>query len=271
MVSDKSDGKPAAPMSAGGDLAERDTPPRREVYADYAAATPLAPEVLAAMQPFYVDLFYNPSAPYAAARRVHAKLDEARARMAKVLGTRAANITLTAGATEANNLAFAAVSGPVVCDAIEHESVLACAQDRGGTIVGVDSAGRVDPAAIAQAITPATELVSVELANGEVGTIQPIRAIAQIVAAERMRRLEEGERTPLLFHTDASQAAGQVSLNVSTLGVDLMTISAAKIYGPKQVGLLWHADGVALRPLVRGGGQEGGVRSGTENVAGAVG
>jgi cysteine desulfurase len=129
----------------------------------------------------------------------------------------------------------------------------------------------VDPRSLRDALTPTTELVSVELANGEVGTIQPLRELARVVHEERMRRLEAGSHVPLLLHTDASQAVGYVSVNASTLGVDLMTLSAAKVYGPKQVGALWHADGVALRPLVRGGGQEGGVRSGTENVAGAVG
>lgn len=244
---------------------------KRTVYLDHAAATPVAPEVFDAMVPFVRDEFFNPSAPYAPARAAKAHLEDARERVGHVIGSRAGNVTFTAGATEANNLAFAAVDGHVVTDAIEHESVLACAHNREVTIVGVDTAGRVDPDTVRNVLTPATELVSVELANGEIGTIQPIREIARVVAAERMRRLEAGERRPLLLHTDASQAAGHVSVNVSTLGVDLMTLSAAKIYGPKQVGLLWHADGVPLRPLVRGGGQEGGLRSGTENVAGAVG
>lgn len=243
----------------------------RLVYLDHAAATPVAPEVRDAMEPYLTEQFYNPSAPYAPARSVRAAYEQARERLAHVLGSRGGNVTITAGATEANNLAYAAVGGQVVTDAIEHESVLACAKARGGALVGVDAAGRVDPKAVRAAICPETELVSIELANGEIGTIQPVREIARIVADERMRRLEAGETRPLLFHTDASQAAGHVSVNVSTLGVDLMTISAAKIYGPKQVGLLWHADGVALQPLVLGGGQEGGVRSGTENVAGAMG
>lgn len=243
----------------------------RMVYLDHAAATPLDPEVQQSMMPYYDECFFNPSAPYAPARSARAHLESARARLGRVLGSRAGNITLTAGATEANNLAFAAVDGLVVTDAIEHESVLACAHARGGVVVGVDSCGFVSPKAVANAIGPTTELVSIELANGEIGTIQPIRKIASVVNEERMRRLENNDRRPLLLHVDASQAAGHMSVNVSTLGADLMTLSAAKIYGPKQVGLLWHADGIALRPLVLGGGQEGGLRSGTENVAGAVG
>lgn len=242
-------------------------------YLDYAAATPLDPRVLEAMMPYLTTSFENPSAPYARAREVRAALEAARASLAHTIGARPGNVVITAGATEANNLAFATVSegGTVVTDAIEHESVLACAEALGGAVVGVSREGRVDPAEVAATITPSTELVSVEVANGEVGTLQPIREIAGVVSAERMRRLEAEERRPIWLHADASQAAGHVSVAVSSLGVDLMTLSAAKVYGPKQVGLLYAADGVRLSPLVLGGGQESGVRSGTENVAGVVG
>ena len=242
-------------------------------YLDYAAATPLDPQVLQAMLPYLTEQFENPSAPYARARAVRARVEEARATLAHLIGARPGNVVLTAGATEANNLAFATVSadGTVVTDAIEHESVLACAAARGGTVVGVSHEGRVDPAEVARAIAPTTELVSVEVANGEVGTVQPVREIARVVADERMRRLEEGDARPIWLHADASQAAGHVSIAVSALGTDLMTLSAAKVYGPKQVGLLYAAEGVRLSPLVLGGGQEAGVRSGTENVAGVVG
>ena len=240
-------------------------------YLDYAAATPVAPDVLEAMLPYFTEKFYNPSAPYAHARDVKRALEDARARLAHAIGAKPANITLTAGATEANNLAFASVTGQVITDAIEHESTLACARARGGTILPVSSEGFVDPEAVREAIGPDTELVSIALANGEIGTIQPLRAIAKVVRAERQRRLEAGQMRPLLLHTDATQAAGTLALAVASLGCDLMTLSAAKIYGPKQVGLLWAADGVELSPLILGGGQEKGLRSGTENVAGAVG
>lgn len=244
---------------------------RREVYLDHAAATPLAPEVWEAMEPYLKERFFNPSAPYAPARRVHVELEQARTTVARLLGARPDNVTFTAGATEANNLALASCDGHVVTTQIEHESILACVAGGDTTLVATGPNGLIDPQAVAAALQPSTQLVSIALANGEVGSIQPMRAIAQVVARERMRRLEAHDPTPLLLHTDASQAAGYTSLNVSTLGVDLMTLSAAKIYGPKQMGLLWHADGVALRPLVQGGGQEGGLRSGTENVAGAAG
>ena len=244
-----------------------------EAYLDHAAATPMAPEVLEAMMPYLTEFFENPSAPYARARAVRAKLEEARAACAHAIGAKADNLIFCAGATEATNLAFGSVSadGHVVTDAIEHESVLACARAREHTLVSVAFDGRVSAQSVAEAITPATELVSIELANGEVGTIQPIREIAGVVADERARRLEAGERRPLWLHTDASQAALTLSVSVSSLKVDLMTLSAAKIGGPKQVGALWAADGVCLSPIVLGGGQESGLRSGTQNVAGAIG
>lgn len=245
--------------------------PVRGAYLDYAAATPLDPEVLEAMGPYLTRRFYNPSAPYELARGVRDDVERARSTVARLIGARPDNLVFTAGATEANNLAFAAVEGHVVVDAIEHESVLACAGTHARRTVRVGRDGLVDPSAVARAIRPDTELVSIELANGEIGCVQPVREISRAVADERARRLEAGERTPIYLHTDASQAAGCLSVNVSSLGVDLLTLSAAKIYGPKQVGALWAADDVRLRPLVYGGGQEGGVRSGTENVAGVVG
>lgn len=274
--------RPAGPRAAQPrpDLRPAQSPTQRTdaahargVYLDYAAATPVAPEVLEAMLPYLTERFYNPSAPYALARGVREDLEAARTTLAHLVGGRPDNVTLTAGATEANNLAVSVASpgAHVVTDAIEHESVLACVEARSHAIVGVGPDGRVDPVAVARAITPETELVTIGLANGEIGTVQPLREVARVVAAERARRLEAGEGRPIWLHTDASQAAGHLSVNVSTLGVDLMTLSAAKVYGPKQVGLLWAADGVELRPLVLGGGQEGGVRSGTEDVAGAVG
>ncbi len=259
------------PVQQAGQGADSKPAGHAPVYLDYAAATPLAPEVLEAMAPYWNELFQNPSAPYASARKVRTKVDEAKATIAHLIGARPANITMTAGATEANNLAFAATDGHVVVSAIEHESVLACAKAREHTVVSVTGNGRIDPQEVAKAIRPDTTLVSIALANGEIGTIQPMRAIAQAVGRERQRRLEEGDHTPIWLHSDASQAVGSVTVNISSLGVDMLTVSAAKIYGPKQVGMLWAADGVALRPVLLGGGQENGLRSGTENVAGIIG
>ncbi|MBO4364890.1 MAG: cysteine desulfurase [Eggerthellaceae bacterium] len=241
------------------------------IYLDHAAATPMDARVAEAMRPYESDLFFNPSSPYMPAVQVRRRLEQARADLAHAIGGKPAEVVLTAGATESINLAFGSLDGHVVVPAIEHESVLACARQRSATLVSVDAKGRVSERDIQAAIGPDTQLVSVGLANNEIGTVQPLRAIAQVVAAERTRRLAAGDATPIYLHCDASQGAGQVDINVSSLGVDMITLNAAKIYGPKQVGLLWARADVRLRPRVLGGGQERGLRSGTENVSGAVG
>lgn len=242
-----------------------------DIYLDYAAATPVDARVLDAMLPFLGERFDNPSAPYARGRAAKRALEDARGRLARAIGAKPANVTLTAGATEANNLAFGCVEGPVAVSAIEHESIMAIVEPREHAVIPVEPDGTVEPATVRSMLTPGTELVSIALANGEIGTIQPLRAIAEVIRAERRRRLDAGEETPLYLHTDATQAAGLLHVDVSSTGADLVTLSAAKVYGPKQVGLLWARDGIALRPLVLGGGQEHGLRGGTENVAGAVG
>lgn len=244
-----------------------------QAFLDYAAATPLDARVLNAMAPYLTERFENPSAPYARARAVRDDVERARGDIARLMGARPANVTFTAGATEANNLAFAAIDqrAHVVVDAIEHESVLACANAHPNCVVSVGPDGRVDPKRVAALVEPTTQLVSVELANGEIGTIQPVREVARQLDKIREKRLAEGSKVPLFLHTDASQAAGSLSINVTSLGANMVTLSASKVYGPKQVGLLWADDSVRLRPLVLGGGQESGVRSGTENVPGIVG
>lgn len=241
------------------------------IYLDHAAATPMDSRVAAVMRPYESELFFNPSSPYLPGVQVRRDLERARADLAHAIGGKPAEVVLTAGATESINLAFGSLEGHVVVPAIEHASVLACACQHDATLVPVDAKGRVNEHDIAHAIRPDTQLVSVGLANNEIGTVQPLRAISQVVGEERMRRLSEGDLTPIYLHCDASQGAGQVDVNVSSLGVDMLTLNAAKIYGPKQVGLLWASSDVRLKPAVLGGGQERGLRSGTENVAGAVG
>lgn len=244
------------------------------IYLDYAAATPVDEQVLEAMLPYFSQDFANPSASYTPARQVHASVEDARARIAHLMGGKAANIVFTAGATEANNLALtaAAPGAHVIASAIEHASMRSCVLAReNGSLVPVDAQGFVSPDALKATILPDTELVSIALANGEIGTIQPLRELAQVVGDERTRRLAAGDMRPIYLHTDASQAAALKTLNVSSLGADLVTVSAAKMYGPKQMGLLWVRSGIELRPLVCGGGQEAGLRSGTENVPGIIG
>ena len=241
------------------------------LYFDHAAATPLDDRVLDAMRPYFSELFYNPSAPYAPAVEVKRAYQAAKHRLAVCVGGQASEIVMTAGATESVNLMIRSTRGHIVTSQIEHEAVLQSVNGRNVTVVAPTSKGVITAEAVRAALRPDTELVSVALANHELGTIQPLREIAEVVRLERERRLSAGEKTPIWLHTDASQGAGQLDLHVSRLGVDAMTINAGKIYGPKQVGLLWRNSEVKLRPLVSGGGQERGLRSGTENVAGTVG
>ena len=242
------------------------------IYLDHAAATPVDAKVRATMEPFFSDAFYNPSAPYAPALAVRRAYNDAKARIAHCIGAKPDDLIMTAGATESINLAFASVSDDVVTSSIEHHAVLAAARRHArATLVAPSNKGIVSPDAIKAAMTPTTQLVSIALANNELGTIQPLRAIADIIQAERQQRLAAGNTTPIFFHSDASQGVGQCDVNVSRLGVDMLTLNAAKIYGPKQVGLLWVSSRVTVSPTIVGGGQEGGRRSGTENVPGVIG
>lgn len=241
------------------------------IYLDHAAATPVDPKVLVAMEPFFSDNFYNPSAPYAPAVKVRREYEVAKQVIARAIGAKSDDLVITAGATESINLAFQNVYGHVVTSSIEHHAVLAVAKRLGATLVEPDVKGIVSAQKIKEAITPETQLVSIALANNELGTIQPLRDIAEVVKQEREHRLAQGNHTPIFLHSDASQGVGQLDVNVARLGVDLLTLNAAKVYGPKQVGLLWAAPAVVLAPSIVGGGQERGLRSGTENVAGVIG
>ncbi len=248
----------------------------KQIYLDYAAATPLDPDVAAAMQPYFAERFYNPSATYAEAGAVRRDVEAARTAVAYWLGARPTEVIFTAGGTEANNLAIHGVmeqfpGGNVVVSAIEHESVLAPAHHYDCREAPVDAAGIVDVPKLIKLIDENTTLVSVMYANNEVGTVQPIRQIAQEIGKIRESRKHSGNARPLYFHTDAAQAANYLDLHTARLGVDLMTINGGKIYGPKQTGVLFVSRRVQLKPLVFGGGQERGVRSGTENVAGVIG
>lgn len=241
------------------------------IYLDHAAATPLDKRVLQAMEPYFSELFYNPSSPYAPALAVRRDYEAAKARIAQAIGAKPDELIMTAGATESINLAFSSIGGHVVTTAIEHQAVLEAAKRQNSTIVAVDKHGLASPEAIKAAITPETRLVSVGLANNEIGTIQPLRDTAAVIKHQREERLKAGNTTPIHLHSDASQGAGLLDIHVSRLGVDLLTLNAGKIYGPKQAGLLYASSNVRLQPQIVGGGQERGLRSGTENVAGVIG
>lgn len=242
-----------------------------DYYFDYAAATPLDERVFETMQPFLFDDFFNPSSPYEPAVAVRRKYLTAKHQLAQTFGATGDELVMTAGATESINLAIGSFSGHKVAPASEHKSVLEATKRNDHTLVQVDKHGRVTPQDIVSAVREDTELVSVALANHEIGSIQPIRSIAQELEIVRATRREQGNARPLLFHCDASQGFGLLDINVGRLGVDLLTLNSAKIYGPKQMGLLWIKPGVVLQPQIVGGGQERGLRSGTENVAGVVG
>jgi cysteine desulfurase len=226
------------------------------------------------MAPYQNEDFYNPSAPYIQAKEVRDAYNQAKSAIASAISAKAANIVVTASATESNNLAFTAVprDAHILVSPIEHPSVTNVAQQfQHCGYMSVDQHGRVDLAKLRTQITPQTQLISIALVNHELGTIQPMSDIATLVRAERLRRLQAGEDTPLYLHSDASAALNCLQPSISRLGVDLMTISSPKIYGPKGVAALYVSPEVTLHPLTVGGGQEGSYRSGTENIPGAIG
>jgi cysteine desulfurase len=249
---------------------------RLPVYLDNNSTTPLDPLVLEAMLPYFTEHFGNPSnSTHAYGERAARAVESARKQVAEMIGARPKEVFFTSGATESNNLAILGIArgrrtrgDHVVTTAVEHKAVLGpChALERDGftaTIIGVDEAGKVDLNAIAEAITKKTVLVSVMAANNEIGTLQPIEALGAVC----------GERG-VPFHSDAAQAIGKLAVDVDSLGLDALSISAHKVYGPKGVGALYLRDsgrGLFIEPLVYGGGQERGFRSGTLPVANIVG
>lgn len=244
------------------------------IYLDHAAATPLDERVFVAMQPYFSTIFYNPSASYEGGRQARTALEEARESIALLLGAKAHDVVFTAGATESINMAINGVlrgGGHAIIGATEHTAVRGAVAAYPHSIAKADAKGIVTADAVRDMLRDDTVLVSIALADGEFGTIQPISDIAAVIEAERNRRKQAGIDTPLYLHSDGSQAAGALDLKVSRLGVDMLTLNAAKCYGPKQVGLLWLKSSVRIAPYISGGGQERGLRSGTENVAGAIG
>jgi cysteine desulfurase len=244
----------------------------KRIYLDYAATTPIRREALEAMLPHLSCGAANPSSLHSEGRAARAALDDARAIVANCLHAKPREIVFTSGGTEANNLAILGVARArrahgmhLITSAIEHRATLRAfdvLRDEGfeATTLPVDGQGRVDAREFACAITPGTTFASIMLGNNEIGTLQPIVEIAAIARAHG-----------IVLHTDAVQAAGKIPLDVKALGVDLLSLSAHKFEGPKGVGILYARQGTPLAGLLVGGGQESGLRAGTENIAGIVG
>ena len=245
----------------------------RPIYFDHAATTAVHPRVVEAMLPFFTAIYGNASSSYAAAREARKAIDAARDTVADLLGARSTEVIFTSGGSESDNLAIMGIAFArrdrgrhLVTSAIEHHAVLHSCEYLHAhfgydvTVVDVDRNGQVDPVAVADAIRDDTVLVSVMLANNEIGTIEPIRAIAD-------RAHEKG----VPVHTDAVQGACSLDLNIEALGIDALSLSAHKFNGPKGVGVLYLRRGTPILPQLQGGGQERGLRAGTENTAGIVG
>lgn len=243
------------------------------IYLDHAAATPVSEKAKKAMEPYLSAEFFNPSAPYLSAVKTRRAYEDAKDRIAHVIGAKGADLIITSGATESISLAFNVLSedAEVLISTVEHKAVTENAKRFNTKTISVDKNGKVDIEDFKKKLNPRTSFVSICLASGELGTIQPISEIAAIVKQENLRRKLAGETTPLYFHCDASQGLGLLEVKVGRLGVDLLTINSAKVYGPKGVGALYVGHNVKLNPMTLGGGQEMGLRSGTENVPAVIG
>ena len=246
--------------------------PTERIYFDHSATSPLDPQVVEAMLPFYQETFGNPSSLHWAGRVAKTAMDRARMQVADLFHASPDEITFTASGTESDNMALVGVAEQyppeechLITSSIEHPAILETCKslERRGYEVSylpVTSEGIVESSALLAELRPNTRLVSIMAANNVVGTLQPVGELARITRAHGA-----------LFHTDAVQAAGKILLHMDTLNVDLLSVSAHKLHGPKGVGALYVRNGVKLEPLVYGGGQERGLRSATENVTGIVG
>ncbi len=248
------------------------------IYLDHAGTTPTDPRVLEAMLPYFNQLYGNPSSIHTVGQEARHALDNSRERVARVLGCRTSEVVFTSGGTESDNSAIIGAAtalretgNHIITSSVEHHAVLHTCQylenlDFEVTYLPVDRFGAVSPEQVYNATGPGTTVVSLMYANNEIGTINPISEVSQAV----QRRARELDRT-IVVHTDAVQAAGFLDLNVRSLGVDMMSLSGHKFYGPKGTGVLFVRRGTPFLPLLLGGGQERERRSGTENIAGIVG
>ena len=243
----------------------------KRIYLDYAATTPTHPEVVAAMQPYFSEKFGNPSSLHAFGQEARSAVEQAREQVAKLINARPEEIVFTSSGTEANNFVLHGISfankdkgNHIITSQIEHHAILEPChflekQGFNVTYLPVDKYGLVNPKDVEKALTDKTILVSIMHANNEIGTIQPIEEISEII------------REKTYFHTDAVQTVGSIPVDVNKLGVDLLSLSGHKLYGPKGVGALYIKKGTRMESFIKGGGQERNRRASTENVPGIVG
>ncbi|MCX6779499.1 MAG: cysteine desulfurase family protein, partial [Candidatus Magasanikbacteria bacterium] len=253
----------------------------RQVYLDHAATTYTDQRVAKKMLPFLTKEFGNPSALYSLGRRSLVAISEARKNVAQILACSPVEVIFTGGGTESDNLGILGAArankkfgNHIITSKIEHHAVIhACEQlEKEGfevTYLDVDEFGLVSPQEVIAAIKIETILITIMYANNEIGTIEPISEIGK--ALKKYNEEKRKDKNRVFFHTDACQAAGSLDLDVNRLHVDLLTLNGSKLYGPKGVGVLFKKKDVPIQPLVFGGGQEFGLRSGTENVSGIVG
>lgn len=254
----------------------------KKIYLDYAATTPVDEEVLREMMPYFSQKFGNPSSTHTFGQEALEGVDKARQQVADFLGCSLSEIIFTSGATESNNMAIKGVAKAsgiknphIITSSIEHHCVLnACkvlkGEGIGITFLKVDKDGIIDPKDIKKAVKENTILVSIMYANNEVGTIEPIAEISRIIKEINIER-EKNKLPKIYFHTDAVQAANYIDCDVNKLGVDFLSLSGHKIYGPKGIGILYIRRGTKIKSIQQGGEQEYNLRAGTHNVPGIVG